>query len=65
MCDIDTSNIVFVERVDEIICDVDTRFNSLKFDVEQNSEFEKARKIIEEKEFSEWCFGRYGFDTSK
>ena len=42
MCNIDTNNVVFVERVDEIICDFDTRFNSLKFDVERNSEFEVA-----------------------
>lgn len=39
MCNIDTSSVVFVERVDEIICDVNRRFNSLKFDVELNGEF--------------------------
>lgn len=42
MCNIDTSNVVFVERVDEIICGVNIQFNSLKFDVEQNSAYEVA-----------------------
>lgn len=42
MCNIDTSNVVFVERVDEIVCDVNTRFNSLKFDVKLNGEFKIA-----------------------
>ena len=38
MCNIDKGNAFFVERVEEFVFGVDTRFNSLKFDVKLNSE---------------------------
>ena len=38
MCNIGKDNAFFVERVEEFVFGVDTRFNSFNFDVKLNSE---------------------------